>query len=442
MSIAILVISILILIFLSIKIKLHPFFSLILVALIYGILSNITITKTLTIIKDAMGLAVTNLGLIVIIGTVTGGLLEVSGATDVIAKKIVYITGTKFAPLGLALTGLIVSIPVFCSSAFLLLAPLAKKISKEANINFMTMIISLSMGCLIPTTFIPPTPGPLAAINILSLNIGQVLFFSILFSVPLIIVTYFCSVFLGKKYPFTKDDNVTPEGTNEKTRFGFLLAIAPILLPVILILSKTFFIDLLRKSSFSYSLLQLLGTTEISLSIGLLISLMLCWMTSKDQTIWQFDGVFGASLRSGAQILLIICAGSAFGAVLQATELKTVLSTFMASSSLGLLTPFLIGAVFRTAIGSITVSLLTATSIIAPAISAMGYNSFFGTILVFLACASGAFMVFHGNDDMFWSVATSTNIDLKVAYKVLPITSIIISISSFLFVLILSFILL
>ncbi|GGI65193.1 GntP family permease [Enterococcus alcedinis] len=436
-----LVISILVLIFLSVKVKLHPFFALLTVSFVYGLLSKIGFLSILTLMKDAMGSATANLGLIVIIGTVTGGLLEVSGATDVIAKKIVAITGPKFASVGLALTGLIVSIPVFCSSAFILLAPLAKKISKEAKIDYMVMIISLSIGCLIPTTFIPPTPGPLAAMNVLSLDIGRVILVSLLFAIPLLIVLYFCSKWLGKKYPYPETDtDIQVEEVEAK--FGFALAIAPILLPVVMIMLKTFVLDKLSAGSFVYGFLDIIGTTEIALALGLLLALALCLKNEKDDTIWQFDGIFGTSLRTGAQILMIICAGSAFGAVLQATELKDLLADIMVGSSLGLITPFLIGVIFRSAIGSITVSLLTATSIIAPAIPAMGYDSFTGTILIFLACASGAFMVFHGNDDMFWSVVTASKMDSKLAYKVLPLTSIIISLTGLVTVLALSFIIL
>ncbi|WP_042349891.1 GntP family permease [Bacillus massiliigorillae] len=436
-----LVVSILLLIFLSIKIKLHPFFALLSVALVYGLLSRLDLLEIMTIIKEAMGSAVVDLGLIVLIGTVTGGLLEASGATDVIAKKIVKITGPKLSPIGLAITGFIVSIPVFCSSTFILLAPLAKKISKEAKVDFMVMIIALSLGCLVPTTFMPPAPGPLSAINVLELDIGKVMFVSLLFFIPLLITIYLCARWLGKKYPYPKTLNEIDAQENA-SKIPFWAAIAPILLPVLLILTKTFLLDQLTTDSVPYMILASLGTTEIALAVGMLIALILCWKKQKDATIWQFDGIVGNSLRTGAQILMIICAGSAFGAILQATELKDVLAKLMVGSSLGLLTPFLIGVLFRTAIGSITVSLLTATLIIAPVIPAMGYDSTLGTMLIFLACASGSFMVFHGNDDMFWSVVTASDLESKYAYKVLPITSVIVSLVAFTIVMLLSFVLL
>ncbi|MFW7432999.1 GntP family permease [Vagococcus carniphilus] len=443
MTMFILLLSITCLIFLSIKVKLHPFFTLLSVSFIYGLLSRISFLEILTIIKDAMGSAITSLGLIVLIGTVTGGLLEISGATDVIAKRIIKVTGKKLSPIGLALTGLLVSIPVFCSSAFILLAPLAKKMSREANINYMVMIVSLSMGCLIPTTFIPPTPGPLAAIDVLSLEMGKVMLISLIFGLALIGVVYFCATWLGKKYPYPENNSLEEEKNEEKPKsFGFIAAISPIIVPVILIMLKTFLIESLSNYDWLQHLLEVAGTTEIALIIGLILALILCLKNNIDTTIWQFDGVFGKSLQAGAQILIIICAGSGFGAVLQATDLKMVLAKLLVGSSLGLLTPFLIGVIFRTAIGSITVSLLTATSIIAPIVPAMGYDNFTGGMLVFLACASGSFMIFHGNDDMFWAISTASKLDSKLAYKVLPLASIILSLTSFFIVFILSKVLL
>ncbi|MCP8857202.1 GntP family permease [Latilactobacillus fuchuensis] len=442
MEMIVLLLAISCLIFLSVKVKLHPFFTLLTVSFIYGLLSHLSFIQILKLVKEAMGSAVSSLGLIVLVGTVTGGLLEISGATDVIAKKIVALTGKKLSPIGLALTGLLVSIPVFCSSAFILLAPLAKKMSKEAHINYMVMIIALSMGCLIPTTFIPPTPGPLAAMDILSLNMGKVMFISLIFGLVLILVVFGCAKWLGHKYPYPTDNLKESDETNRQPKFGFGFAISPIIVPVFLIMLKTFLIGSINSHTFYYAILETLGTTEIALIIGLLLALSLCWQNKKDASVWQFDGVFGQSLQAGAQILIIICAGSGFGAVLQATDLKDVLANLLVGSSLGLLTPFLIGVIFRTAIGSITVSLMTATSIIAPIIPAMGYDGFIGTTLIFLACASGAFMVFHGNDDMFWSVTTAADLDSKLAYKVLPIASIIISLTSFILVCILAKILL
>ena len=49
------------------------------------------------------------------------------------AKTILKITGKKHAALGLAITGYFVSIPVFCDSAFVLLSPIARRLSNAAS---------------------------------------------------------------------------------------------------------------------------------------------------------------------------------------------------------------------------------------------------------------------------------------------------------------------
>ena len=95
---------------------------------------------------SGLGGTVADIGLVIALGTVTGALLEKSGAAETMAKTILKITGKKHAALGLAITGYFVSIPVFCDSAFVLLSPIAKRLSKDTKISMTTMAIALCMG--------------------------------------------------------------------------------------------------------------------------------------------------------------------------------------------------------------------------------------------------------------------------------------------------------
>jgi len=57
-----------------------------------------------------------------------------------------------------------------------------------------------------------------------------------------------------------------------------------------------------------------------------------------------------------------------------------------------------------------------------------------------LACASGGFMVFHGNDDFFWVITSTSDMKPDVAYRTIPITSVAQAITSLVLVFILQFI--
>ena len=54
-----------------------------------------------------------------------------------------------------------------------------------------------------------------------------------------------------------------------------------------------------------------------------------------------------------------------------------------------------------------------------------------GLVIAMLACASGGFMVFHGNDDYFWVITSTSGMRPEVAYKIFPLISILQAITSF-----------
>lgn len=161
------IIAILILIFLTIKVKLHPFFALTIAAISFGLMIGANINDIMTNYATGLGGTIAGIGVVIAIGTVMGGLLEKSGAAETMAHTILKITGKKHASLGLAITGYFVSIPVFCDSAFVLLAPLAKRMSRDTGVSMTTMAVALAMGLHATHMLVPPTPGPLAVAGIL-----------------------------------------------------------------------------------------------------------------------------------------------------------------------------------------------------------------------------------------------------------------------------------
>lgn len=61
----------------------------------------------------------------------------------------------------MAITGYIVSIPIFVDSAFIILSPLAKALSKKTGRSIVTLAVALAGGAVVIHSAVPPTPGPL-----------------------------------------------------------------------------------------------------------------------------------------------------------------------------------------------------------------------------------------------------------------------------------------
>lgn len=437
------ILSIIVLVLLTVKVKLHPFFALTICAFLFGVLMQQPVSAILEAYSNGLGGTIAGIGIVIAIGTVMGELLERSGAAETMADTILKITGKKHADIGLAITGYFVSIPVFCDSAFVLLSPLAKRMSRDTGVSMVTMSVALGMGLHATHMLVPPTPGPLAVAGILNANLGLVILLGMIVSISVTAVAVFAGRILGKKYHYLPDipelDNVS---ANVK-RPSPLMSFSPIILPILLMLLKT--IASLESQPLGAGIIanifSVLGETVIALGIGLIIAFLAYRSVyPEDKELWTFEGAFGQALKTAGQIVLIVGAGGAFATVLKLSNLQEIVMTTFSNVSIGILVPFIIGAIFRTAIGSGTVGMITAASMLLPLLDILGLNTPIGLVIAMLACASGGFMIFHGNDDFFWVITSTSGMKPEVAYKVFPLISIIQAFTSLLFVYILKLI--
>ena len=434
--VATIVLSIALLIFLTVKVKLHPFFALTISAFFFGIVAGHSVPEIIEAYSSGLGGTIAGIGVVIAIGTVMGALLEHSGAAETMAETILRITGNKNADIGLAVTGYFVSIPVFCDSAFVLLSPLARRMSKDSGQSMTTMAVALAMGLHATHMLVPPTPGPLAVAGILGSNLGLVILLGMLVSIPVTIVAIIAGRAFGKKYfflPSLESAEEVVKEAGEKKLPSPMMSFLPILLPIFLMLLRT--VATLESTPLGkgilYNIADALGQTIVALFIGLIIA----FFTYKsvhpdDKEVWTFDGIFGEALKTAGQIVLIVGAGGAFATVLRLSNLQDIVMKAFTGFSVGIIVPYIIGAIFRTAIGSGTVGMITAASMLLPLIDVLGFNSPIGLVIAMLACAAGGFMVFHGNDDFFWVVTSTSGMKPEVAYKVFPTISVLQSVTA------------
>lgn len=420
-----LVLGITSLILCTVKFKVHPFFSLIIASVVFGIISGMEFNTLLDSFTSGLGGTIAGIGIIIVIGTVTGELLEKSGAAESMAKTILKITGPKHAALGLAITGYFVSIPVFCDSAFVLLSPIAKRLSKDTKTSMTTMAVSLAMGLHATHMLVPPTPGPLSVAGILNANLGLVIALGALVSIPVTLVGYFVAVKLGKKYHYMPEELGDLEFDDEKLPSP-IKAFGPIVVPILLMIFQTIVSMVSGTETNAFvNIVNIIGQPIVALTIGLILSLVTYFSVyPKDYEVWSFEGAFGNAMKTAGQIALIVGAGGAFGSILKASPLQDILVTAFSGMNIGILAPFLIGAIFRTAIGSGTVAMVTSATMLAQVLDVLGMVSPMGRVVAMLACAAGGFMVFHGNDDFFWVITSTSEMKSEVAYKTLPLASI------------------
>ena len=423
-----------IIILLTAKYRVHAFFALLIACFVVGLGVQLPVADVITAIKEGFGNIMKSLGFIIVLGTTLGVLLEHTGSTKVMAAAILQKVGERRAPLAMSITGFVVGLPIFCDSGYIVLSGLNRSLAKRTGISVVVMAGSLATGLYSVHCLIPPHPGATAAAATIGVDFGKLILMGIVVAIPASVVGYLWANHAGKKIPATAADEETKvEATSQLP--SVVKAFLPVVVPVILIALKSFLtMDQPVVKGWRATFLCL-GDPVIALSIGVLLAFN-CGRGWKKKTV-------GLLLQEGVEkaggILVIIGAGGAFGAVLAATRIGEHFSQAPALDSLGILFPFLLTVVLKTAQGSSTVAIITAASIVQPLLPALGMATDKGRLLCVLAMGAGSMMISHANDAFFWVIAKFSGLEMRAMLKVYSVATLLMGLVSLLMVYILSF---
>jgi len=411
------------------------------------------------IIRSGFGGILAYIGIVIVLGTIIGIILEKSGAALKMADFILRVVGPKRPALAMSIIGWIVSIPVFCDSGYVILSSLRKSVTKKAGVSAVTMSVALATGLYASHTLVPPTPGPIAAAGNLGISdaLGLLILVGAFVSMFSMIAGFIWAKYIGTKVELQEDiDNKAAGEQLGKgidlgeqeiiEKYGKLpstfMSFAPILIPIILISLGTivkFFWDVAPANGvgeFFWTSFMFFGKPINALLVGFVISLGLLPSLSKE----TLTGWVGEGIKQAGPIILITGAGGAFGAIIKATPMAELIGSGLAGLGLGLLVPFIIAAALKTAQGSSTTALVVTSTLMAPLLPELGIETTMGIVLVVMAIGAGAMTVSHANDSYFWVVAQFTGMDTKQAYKTQTVATLIQGVVTLIVVLILGFI--
>ncbi|PWT73880.1 MAG: gluconate transporter [Bacteroidetes bacterium] len=434
-----LIAGIVVIILLTTKFRVHAFFALLIACFVTGLGMQMNGTDIVVTIKDGFGNIMKSLGLIIVLGTTLGVLLEQSGSTKVMANYILSKTGDKNAALAMSLTGFFVGFPVFCDSGYIVLSGLIPPLAKRTGLPVITLAASLATGLYSVHCLVPPHPGVSAAASSLGVDFGRVIGWGALAALPAMLVGYGWARFAGKKYAPTPTEIEVENSANPDQKLpSVTLAFLPIVVPVLLIAARSFIsIESFNHAGWESGLLAL-GDPVIALSIGVL----LCFTTKRKWTRESLSKIFHVAIEKAGSILVIIGAGGAFGAILAATKPGEHFRDIVHFGGAGILLSFLLTSILKTAQGSSTVAIITASSIVLPLLSDMGLDSSHGRLLSILAMGAGSMTISHANDAYFWVIVNFSGLDMKSVLKVYSVASFLMGLTTLAMVYLLSFILL
>lgn len=446
------ILTIVLMIFMISKLNIHPFLSILSVSLVFGLIAGIplvdqtaedgTVIKGIAnIIGEGFSGTFTSIGIVIILGTIIGALLEETGAALKLADMVVNLVGEKRPELAMLIMGWVVSIPVFCDSGFVILNPIRKALTKRTSASSVAMTMCLSAGLYAAHVFIPPTPGPIAAAN--TIGVGSdlllVMGLGLIVSIPALAGAYFYSKKQSSNIEELVEDDNLKTYEEIKAEYGTLpggfLSLAPIIIPVILMALSNIF-KIMKAEGFVNDLFLFLGTPIIALAVGLIFGIILLNNRGKIDHLYE---IVNESLKVAGPILFVTAAGGVLGKVIANSGIVGFITdNATVFQSVGIFFPFIIAAILKTAQGSSTVAITTSAGIIAPLLPVLGLDSTVSSALVVMAIGAGAMTVSHANDSYFWVVTKFGNLRAEDGYKTQTMVTLIEGICGMLGVFILS----
>lgn len=429
--------SIVILLLLVIKAKVHPFVALLIVSLLVAIATGIPAEKIMETIISGMGGLLGHITIIIVLGAMLGAIIEASGGAESLAQRFSKTLGLKRTVAALTIAAFILGIPVFFEVGFIIVIPLIYGFTKVARVSPLKFGLPMAGVMLTVHVALPTHPGAAAAAAILHTDMGWLMILGILVSVPVGILGYYVAKVMNRRqYHLSVEvleqlQMAKPEGVqkkNEPAPPGALTISGLIVVPIVLIVLGTLSHSLLAEDSLVRKVMTVIGTPPIALLIALglaawLLGLRRGW--SKD----KLEDLTGRAIPGSASVILVAGAGGAFGKVLVESGVGKALALALETLHLPLIpAAFILSLALRASQGSATVAILTTSGLLTQAVTGIDDMHL---VLVTLAVCFGGLGLSHVNDAGFWVVTRYLGLSVADGLKTWTVLTTLMGLSGF-----------
>lgn len=436
---------------LIVRFRLNPVIALVLGAVYLGLTAGLGVEGTVDAITGGFGDILADVGLLIAFGVLTGAMLHRAGAIEQLVATLLRLCGPRGMPyattvaVGTALQSIFVDVLLVIS------APLARQIAPRiGHRGLPRMATALAIGLECGIVFMVPGVGAVALAGVLGVPMGQMLIAGLAVVVPTVLIATAIMTFLFRRGwwdpakdeqeptlagmagaapaaydtdgPGEPDGSVPPGGAAQDTtgpavpsggagagsragaavsgrpdtgsRRDMPLAVlfGPLLIGLLLIATGA----VLDAAGVVHPVLVFLGEPVIALLIGLVGTTAVVGLGHGREMV---EGAVGDGFRESGQILILTGVGGSLATTIANAGLGDILGQyFSANTAAPLLMVWLIAAVLHVAIGSVTISAITAAGVLAPVAPVIGL----APVLIALAAGAGALFAVHVTSNTFW----------------------------------------
>ncbi|MBT2697500.1 GntP family permease [Bacillus sp. ISL-40] len=445
MPLVIVAIGIIALLILIMGLKLNTFVSLIIVSFGVALALGMKLDDVVTTIEAGLGGTLGHLALIFGLGAMLGKLIADSGGAQRIAMTLVDKFGEKNIQWAVVVSSFIIGIALFFEVGLVLLIPIVFAISRQLNVSILYLGIPMATALSVTHGFLPPHPGPTVIAGEYGANLGEVLLYGFIISIPTAIIAGPIFTKFAKKIvpaSFTRTGNIASLGEQKTFKLedtpGFGISVFTAMLPVILMSIATI-ITLLQKTmgfedNTGLAIIRFIGGASTAMVISLLFAIYTMGLARKIPIRDVMDSCTSA-INAIGMMLLIIGGGGAFKQVLINGGVGDYVAELFKGTSISpILLAWIIAAILRIALGSATVAALTTAGLVIPMLGQTDVN----LALVVLATGAGSLILSHVNDAGFWMFKEYFGLSMKETFATWTLLETIISVCGLGFILLLS----
>ena len=402
------------LLFLTItRFKWHVFLAVLTPILLFALVPGIDRKAFIAAFEQGFGRTVQSIAVVIVLGSLLAEALKHTGAIERITLTMIRWVGEKRMPLALTFTGYLVGIPIFSDVGYVILNPLVHSAAIRTGLNMSVMVTGLAGALMLTHAVVPPTPGPLAAVALVQADMGKVILFGCIICFGASLVGWLYARIVGPRLESPPSIEFVGQSFVDRGMEHALptpwRAFLPLLLPLVLIAGQSILQLVLPADHFINVAMLYLGWPVVALGIGVLLAYR---NATTEQRSDRTGTWVESALRTSAMMIMVTGLGGSLSQILRQTPAVDAIAEAMASTGLpSIFLPFVLGLVGNMITGSATVGVITAASITAPMMPALGLSP----EATMLAGACGSIVIKYVNSSFFWVATSLTRMPLRSA---------------------------
>jgi gluconate:H+ symporter, GntP family len=433
--------TVLLLLLLIVRVRLHPALALTIGALSLGLASGMPLQQVPVSFTAGVGNLMGRIVIILGFGAVLGALLARSGGAAALGSYMVDLFGPRGVPWALLVLGIVVGMPVFFEVGLVLMIPIVTAAARRSAQPPILVAAPLLAGLSIMHSTVPPHPAAMLAAAQYHADLGRTILYGLVIGIPAAAVA---GPLLGwvliRRWARRTANAGTPTAGLGRTVFsaatespegvaagvpaggktepvpapaGPARAAFVILFPIALIFVGSWADALAPQGSLVNQILRFAGSPDVALLTGVLVALGILGpriQTGRHHGRELLRKVTTESFAPIANSIVILSAAGGLSGVLRDSgAAQATVGLALGLHMPPLVLAWLLAAIVRVSMGSATVATAVAAGVLAPMATQTGIRP----ELLVVATGAGSLILSHVNDSGFWLVQTLFNLETK-----------------------------